>query len=156
MKMRDTLNPSQTYVIPQPEGDLSRAFFKIVVGSTALGLGCMAAAMEALRQDVGGFSFQVSAGTFMAFAVGLAAALLYWKMAARSLAAVRVSSVILSLAGVGGFLYPLRFVPADKMTEIAIGLGAATCAISIGAFLLWRLKRFFDAESAVVETKSVN
>jgi thiosulfate reductase cytochrome b subunit len=144
---------TEVQMMPQPAAALSRGFYKIVMGSTALALGCMAAAVEALRRNAAGFAFQVSVWTFVAFAVGLAAGLLYWKLAARSLLAVRLGTAFLVLAGVGGFLYPLRFVPADKMADIAAGLGLAVCAISMGAFLLWRMKRFFDKDNAAVETK---
>jgi len=153
MKTNEILTQAEVAVIPHPEAALNRDFFKIVVGSTSLGLGCMAATIETLRRDVGGFKFQVSAGTFAAFAVGWAAGLLYWKFAARSRLAARVGAALLLMAGVGAFLSPLRFVPADKMAEISIGLGTAACAISIGAFLLWRLKRFFDADTAALGTK---
>jgi protein-S-isoprenylcysteine O-methyltransferase Ste14 len=142
-----------TEVMPQPEAALSRGFYKIVRGSTALALGCMAAAVQAVGRSAAGFTFQVSVWTFVAFAVGLAAGLLYWRLAARSLLAVRLGTTLLVLAGVGGFLYPLRFVPADKLADIAIGLGMAVCAVSMGAFLLWKLKRFFDKDNAAVEIK---
>jgi hypothetical protein len=153
MNASKALKPISVYEAPEPDSALSRAFLKIVIGSTALGLGCLAAAVEALRQDTGGFAFHVSAGTFVAFAVGLAAGLYYWKLAAKSPLAARVATAFLVLAGIGGFLYPLRFVPSDKMGEIATGLGVAACAISIGAVLLWRLKLFFDADDAAVQTK---
>jgi hypothetical protein len=156
MKPNEVLKSVEADMMPQPEAALSRGLFKIVVGSTALGLGCLAAAIEALRRETGGFTFQVSAGTFVAFSLGLAAGLYYWKLAARSLLAARVGTALLLVAGIGGFLYPLRFVPADKMAEIGIGLGFAVSAISIGAFMLWRLKCFFDADDAAVEIKRIH
>jgi hypothetical protein len=153
MKISETLKPAQIPVMPQPEAALGRGLFGIVLGSTALALGCMAAAIQALRQDAAGFTFHVSLGTFVAFALGTAAGLLYWKLAARSMLAVRLGTAVLVLAGVGGFLYPLRFVPANKRGDVAIGLVAASCAISLVAFLLWKLKRFFDADATSVETR---
>jgi hypothetical protein len=155
MKAKDALRTTELQIMPQPEAALSRGFYKIVLGSTALALGCMAAAAEALRRSASGFRFQLSVGTFVAFAVGMAGGLLYWKLAARSRLALRLGTTFLVLAGIGGFLYPLRFVPSDKMAEIAIGLGFAVCAISTVAFMLWRLKAFFDADNAAVETKKI-
>jgi hypothetical protein len=153
MKAQHTLKPAESNIMAQPEAALSRGFYKIVLGSTALALGCMAAAVQALRRSATGFTFRVSVWTFVAFAVGLAAGLLYWKLAARSVLAVRLGTTLLVLAGVGGFLYPLRFVPEDKWADIAIGLGFAVCAISTVAFLLWRMKCFFEADQAAVEIK---
>ena len=138
-------------MMPQPEAALSRGFYRIMLGSTAAALGGLAAAMQALRRSPAGFAFHFSVWTVVAFAAGLAVGLLYWKLAAKSLLAVRVGTTFLVLAGVGGFLYPLRFVPSDKMAEIGIGLGLAVCAIGTVAFMLWRMKRFFDADHASVE-----
>jgi len=153
MKAKQALKATEIDMMPQPDDPLSRGFFRIVRGSTALALGGMVAALEALRRSAAGFTFHVSVWTFVAFAAGLAAGLLYWRLAARSRLGSRMGTALLLLAGVGAFLYPLRFVPADKMAEIAIGLGMAFGAISMVAFLLWRIKRFFDADNAAVERK---
>ena len=154
--MSENPAPSTTedQVMPPPETTLSRGLYKIVLGSTALALGGMAAALEALRPSATGFGFRISVWTFVAFAVGWAAGLLYWKLEARSRLAGRIGNAFLLLAGLGGFLYPLRFVPSDKKADIGIGLGLAVCALSMGAFLLWRMKRFFDKDNAAVERKS--
>jgi hypothetical protein len=63
---------------------------------------------------------------------------------------------MLLVAGVGAFLYPLRFVRSDKMVEIAIGLAFATCALSMVALQLWKIKLFFDADDEAVEVKKGN
>src|SRR5277367_3314749 len=100
----------------------------------------MAAALQALRSSADGFTFHVSVWTFVA-------------LAARSRLASRMGTALLLAAGVGGFLYPLRFVPANKMGEITIGLSFAVCALTMVAFLLWRLKLFFEADNDAVESK---
>jgi hypothetical protein len=153
MKAMQTLNTKKTDVEHGPESVLSPGLYKIVLGSTALGLGCMAATLEALRPSAAGFGFSVSAWTFVAFAIGLGAGLLYWKLEAGSRLVGRVANAVLLLGGVAGFLYPLRFVPEDKMTDIGIGLGLAVCALSLGGFMLWRLKSFFDKDNDAVESK---
>src|SRR5580658_6805204 len=129
MKPNETLKPAKTKMMPQLEATLGRGLFRIVLGTTVLGLGCMAAALQALQRGSTGFTFRISAGTFVAFAVGSAAGFLYWKLTASTLLAARLGAAMLLVAGVGAFLYPLRFVRSDKMVEIAIGLGFATCAI---------------------------
>ncbi len=153
MKAMQRLNRNGSDVERGPESGLSPGLYKIVLGSTTLGLGFMAATLEALRPSAAGFAFKVSAWTFVAFAMGLAAGLLYWKLEAGSRLVGRIANAVLLLAGVAGFLYPLRFVPEDKMTDIGIGLGLAVCALSLGGFLLWRLKRFFDKDDDAVETR---
>jgi len=153
MKDKHTPEGTETGTILQTEAPISSGFFRIVRGSTALALGGMAAALEALRPSAAGFSFHVSLWTLVAFVLGMAAGLFYWRLTARSRLASRIGTALLLVAGVGGFLYPLRFVPEDKMREIAIGLSLAIGALSLVAFLLWRIKRFFDADNAAVDTK---
>jgi peptidoglycan/LPS O-acetylase OafA/YrhL len=133
------------------EPQTTRGLWRIAAVSTALGLGCMVAAMESLRSGATGFSFRPSLTTLAAFAAGTAAGLFYWKLAGRGGPAARRASFLLTLLGVTVFLYPLRFVPADQLPERAKGLGLAAVAISIGVFLLWRVKRFLDRDDAAVE-----
>lgn len=131
----------------EPEPKSTRDFLNIASLSTALAFGCVAATVESLRGDRSGFSFQISVGTFAAFVVGAVVAIIYWRLALRNSFAARSASFLLALAGIGAFLYPLRFVPSERLPEVAIGLGTATCAISIVVWLLWRVKRFLDADS---------
>jgi hypothetical protein len=153
MKAMQTLNRNKADIEQGPESALSPGLYKIVLGSTALGLGCMAATLEALRPSAAGFGFKVSGWTFVAFAMGLGAGLLYWKLEAGSRLVGRIANAALLLGGVAGFLYPLRFVPEDKMADIGIGLGLAVCALSLVGFMLWRLKSFFDKDDEAAEAR---
>jgi len=126
-------------------------FFKIVTRSTALGFAFAAASIEALRSTPDGFVFQLSAATL---AAGVAGALLtfgYWKLVVRSRRSARWGNVFLALAGSALFFYPLRFVSTRKLPDIAIGLFVAACAISFGAWLLYRVGQFLKADSATVK-----
>ncbi len=128
-----------------------RVFFGIVSCATALGLGVMLASLQALYKDGSGFAFRISAGTIAAFAIGAAAGLVYWRAALRSCFLRRISSLILFAVGAGAFLYPLRFLPGEKLPEVFQGIGAAAVALSILGFMLWRLMRFFDQDAARTE-----
>jgi hypothetical protein len=145
----DTIQP----VKPAPlatqtaEPKSSRDFFKIASISTAIGLGCAAASTESLRSSPVGFSFQITAGTFVAFAVGAAIGFFYWKLIAKSTTAARIGSVLLGLAGIGLFLYPLRFVPSGTLPDLTIGLLIATGALGTVGFIIWRIARFLDADA---------
>jgi hypothetical protein len=153
MKANQMHKPMEALTAAQSESAVSGMFATIVRGSTALGMGCMAAAVASLRSNATGFAFQFSMGTVAAFALGAAAGLVFWKLAGGSRLAARAGAALLLMAGLGGFLYPLRFVPAEHMADIAVGLTVATCAVSIGGILLWRMKRFFDEDDAAVESK---
>jgi hypothetical protein len=143
----ESLKPDGAAEKPDSESKSSRVFFKIASLATALGFGGAAASTASLRSSPVGFSFQLSAATFVAFAVGAAIALIYWKLVASNSKAARRASLLIALAGVGLFLYPLRFVPAGNLHDLAVGLILATCALSIVGFLLWRVKRFLDTDS---------
>ena len=133
------------------EDAADRAFFRIVSWSTALGLGCAAALTASLRSACTGFSLQFSVGTVAAFLGGAAFALLYWKLVFTSRRAARAASVMLLLLALGAFLYPLRYVPVEKLPSVAIGLAAAACVVSAGGIAIYRLARFFNAENAGME-----
>jgi hypothetical protein len=130
-----------------------RLFFGIVSYSTALAFGGMLASLEALYNDTSGFSFHFSVGTLAAFAIGFAVGLIYWRIVSLDAAGgasllLRASSFLLLLGGVAAFLYPLRFLPAEKLHEVLQGLTAAVVALSLIALMLWRLKIFFDQDAA--------
>jgi len=153
MKAKHPLELAEVQEASPGESSVSSVFAKIVRGSTALGLGFMAAAIESLRSKASGFTFQFSMGTVAAFALGAAAGLVFWKLAAGSRLASRAGAAFLLIAGLCGFLYPLRFVPPDHMADTAIGLSVAAGAVSIGGVLLWRMKRFFDEDDAAEVVK---
>ena len=130
MDTTESLKPAAPVGNPESEPKSSRVFFKIASISTALGFGCAAASTASLRSSPVGFSFQISAATFVAFAVGAAVAMIYWKLVASNSKAARRASFLIALAGVGLFLYPLRFVPASNLRDLTIGLILATIALS--------------------------
>ena len=144
----ESLKPNNTAEKSDSESKSSRDFYKIAALGTALGFGAAAASTASLRSSPVGFSFQLSAATFVAFAVGAAVGLIYWRLIASNSKAARRASLLIALAGVGLFLYPLRFVPAGNLHDLIIGLILAACALSIVGFLLWRVKRFLDTDSS--------
>jgi asparagine N-glycosylation enzyme membrane subunit Stt3 len=133
--------------------DSDQAFFRFATGSTAVAFAVVFGAMESLRVSGSGFTFHLSLGTGVAAAIGAAVALIYWKIILRDRATknhlrTRVASILLLLAGVGLFLYPLRFVPKNRLSEISQGLIAAVVVVSAGGCTLWRIKRHLEKDSA--------
>ena len=136
---------------PDSESKNARDFMKIAAASAALGLGCTAAVAASLRGSATGFSFRVSVGTFVTFAVATWIAARNWKLVITKSAAARRAVAFLLVSGAGLFLYPLRYVPSDRLTDIAQRLFFAGCAIGFVGCLLWRLKRFFDFDAKQVK-----
>ena len=126
----------------------TRDLLRIATVSTSIAFAFMAASVEALRNGDSGFFFHVSSRTIIAFMIGaLIPLLVCWALVAKTAAAVRRRSFLWVLAGAAAFFYPLRFLPGEKLPEIAQGLFLAACAISFGVYLLWRLNRFFDRDT---------
>lgn len=134
---------------PQSPNELmDGAFMRIASYSLILGFACLAGAMDSLRSGKTGFYFTISTSTFVAAAIGGAFCLLCWKlMMAGRRWLTRVAAVLLTLCGLGNFLYPLRFVRPPERWQIVEGLCLAICAISVGVALLWSLKQFFEKDA---------
>jgi len=124
----------------------------MVLGSS-LAAGFAVGSLEALQPN---FSFKVSAKTVIAFALGAVMVWIYWTILLNPSKTPRqnrlrwVASAVLFLAGVAGFLYPLRFIAPNNYPDVILGLGAALCGISVVAVLLLACKRFLDKDSESV------
>src|SRR5579863_9016086 len=92
-----------------------RDVMRIIIWGSAVSFGFLAAALQALRPNPAGFTFQVSVITLLAFMVGVGIVFVFWKIVLNRSGGARQRSlrfwaeVILLLLGLGAFLYPLRF-----------------------------------------------
>ena len=137
-----------TIVATKHERDLVR----VMVVGTAISFGFMFALLQTLRVDASGWSFTISLGTAVAFLVGAGLTTGAWVLALRGRGAgqrnpLRLLSPIVLVVGLVGFLYPLRFMPVEKLPDIAIGLCLATLALSIVGMLIWQISRFLEQEA---------
>lgn len=124
-----------------------RDFLRIAAVSTAIGFGVMAGAIQSLRDNGAGFYFTISTWTVLASVAGAGMGLVFWKLIRQGKSSGRTAVVLLLIFGGGGFLSPLRFVTREKLPEIAKGLAIAACIISIGATLLWQVKRSLEDDA---------
>ena len=122
-----------------------------MVWGSSLAFGFLGAALQALRPEPTGFTFRVSVMTFAAFLIGTGIGYVFWKIILNRTGGTRQRSVrffvevLLLLLGVAAFLYPLRFVPADKLPEMFIGLITAVISLSLLAGVLIEVGRFFES-----------
>ena len=132
------------------DAGLERDFRRIVKWSTSLGFGLMVASLEALGPSTAGFSFAITARTGLALVIASAIPFLFWRCVFSDAGLRPHTGRLLffsaAFVGLGGFLYPLRFVPRDKWPDIFRGLGTAMVALSILAGMMWSMKRFFDSD----------
>jgi hypothetical protein len=137
-----------------------RDVFQIIIWGTAVAFGFLAAALQALRPTPAGFTFQVSPLTFFAFAVGTGVFRLFWKIilngsgGARQKSARFWAELALLVLGMAAFLYPLRFVPSEKLPEMITGLVTAAFALSMLGGLLVMAGRFFESDGGENQSSS--
>jgi hypothetical protein len=128
------------------------ALVRVMMLGTALACGAMVASLLALQAGPDGFYFRVSSVSGAGFLAGALAVLWLWKVllsraaSPRQRLARRAAKGVLLLSAVAAFLYPLRFVPKEKLPEIGAGLGLAVIVLSIVGSVLWRIRRFLERE----------
>ncbi len=138
----------------------ARDLRRVIILGTSLGFGCVIGSLEALRPSLAGFTFQITGRSFLAFAIGAVLVFPFWRvifspsLSAHQTASRRWAMVFLAILGLVSFLYPLRFIPNEKISSLLIGLGAALCALTGVAALLWMMKRFLDRDARQNETPS--
>ena len=131
------------------------ALFNIASYGAALAFGVMVATLFALERTPNGLSFKLNAAAIISFLVAAPVTFFYWRLIAR-MATERapeqrrnkfiVFSAGLLLVGVVAFLYPLKFVPAEKRKDVFIGLALAFGCIGGVGVVMWKLRNFLEAD----------
>lgn len=131
-------------------------FRGVVVGSSALGMGALLASLTVVRHGEAGLEFHWSWLAVAAFVAGAALAAGFWRLvfhwsAARDHAAnrrkVMLASGLLLVLAVAAFLYPLRFVAAERRNDVLIGLAVAVLVLSVVGFLIRTIVRWLEEDS---------
>jgi hypothetical protein len=128
----------------------------LVMAASALGLGGMLASLTFLDKGPHGFEFHWSPLALPAFALGIVLSSAYWwivfRMTARS---GRLGPGFLTSASAGvmvlailAFLYPIRFIPAAKRTDVVIGLSLAVLVLGTIGYIIHTMVRWLEQESA--------
>jgi hypothetical protein len=156
--MKNANTAPRALPLDAPAAASERVFFKIAGASTALGLAVLLGSVQAVRISPSGVSFTFTLGTLVAIVCGAVFGWLPWRLAASGLSRAgktswlfRASAALVLLSGIAGCLYPLRFVPAEKLPEVLKGLIVAVCVLSTLAFVLWRLRCFLERDAGQSE-----
>ena len=127
----------------------------IMIGSSALGLGCLLASLTVLDLGHGGIEFHWSNLALIAFPAGAALAAGYWILVFRLGSADETASTrrklysasaFMLLLAFAAFLYPLRFVTPEKRNDVLIGLGTAVVALSCVGYMIRTVVRMLEDE----------
>ena len=131
------------------------ALFNIASYGAAVAFGVMVATLFALDRSPNGLVFRLNALAVIAFLVAAPFAWFYWRLIAR-MATERapeqrrkkfiIFSAGLLLVGVMAFLYPLKFVPAEKRKDVFIGLALAFGCIGGVGFVMLKVRKFLEAD----------
>ncbi|HTI68950.1 MAG TPA: hypothetical protein VMF06_03230 [Candidatus Limnocylindria bacterium] len=134
-------------------GGHGRPLFRIIVYCFALGFAVLLASMETVHSNGTGFGFEIGWRTVALFLAGLVGMTVCFKTLFQSPHPLRrgIAMGIAAVIGVGAFLYPLRFVPAEKLGEIFTGLAIAVGALSTLASVLYAISRFMKADEIRTE-----
>lgn len=133
----------------------TNTLFRIAGVGASLAFGAMVGSLFALKPGTSGFSFELNVPTVIAFLVAAAFAWFYWRLVARMATEKapqprRRKFIIFSagivVVGIVSFLYPLKFVPAEKRPDVFFGLGLATLCLSGIGLVMWKVKRFLEAD----------
>ena len=129
----------------------------IMIGSSALGLGCLLASLTVLDLGKGGIEFHWSNYALIAFPAGAGLAAGYWLLVFRlgekdevesGRRTVYGASIFMLLLAVAVFMYPLRFITPEKRSDVLIGLGIAVCALSCVGFMIRTVVKMLEEEDA--------
>lgn len=129
----------------------------VVIGSSALGLGMLLASLTGLELGTTGFDFHWHISAVPAFLIGAAVAAGYWRLVFRlgagadkrsSRRRLYVASGLLILLAIAVFMYPLRFVAAERRHEVFVGLGVALGALSCLGAMITVAIRMLQADDA--------
>jgi hypothetical protein len=132
-----------------------KTIFRIAGVGASLAFGAMVATLFALKPVPDGLSFVLNVPTVVAFVVAAVFAWMYWRMVERmaleKAPAQRkkkfaVFSVGLLLVGIISFVYPMKFIPAEKRRDVFIGLALAIGCIAGVGFVMWKVRNFLEAD----------
>ncbi len=136
-------------------------FLRMAMLATSAGLGLMLASLASVENVDGAFRFGWNGWVAVAFVVGAGLGVAYWRAALRlglddakspvarkRMRNFRLACVVLGVAAVFAFLYPVKFVRPEKRDEVRSGL-VMVPVIVIPVMSLWYLvKRHIDADAA--------
>lgn len=134
-----------------------RTFRAVIMVSSALGLGGVISSLTLLSRGPHGFEFHWTNLAIPAFVLGVVISCGYWwivfRLSRPTTAGrrnyrflVAASCVMIALA-LGAFLYPIRFIPPQKRTDVIIGLAIAVLVLGTIGYLIHTIVRWLEQET---------
>ena len=132
-----------------------RVFRLLVMVSSALGMGGVISSLTLLSRGPHGFEFHWTGLAIPGFVLGMMVSTGYWAIVFRlsaqsSLRGPRFlafASGIMLVFALVAFLYPIRFIPEQKRSDVVIGLCAAVVVLSTVGYIIHSIVRGLEQES---------
>lgn len=130
-----------------------RPVFRIIVYCLSLAFSVLVASLETVRHGDAGFAFHISWRTLFVLLVSASFFVVCFKAIFHSTRRKlrRAALAVVSMIGLGAFLYPLRFVPLEKFGDIFFGLAIAASLVSAIAAALYGVNRFLNADAEAMD-----
>lgn len=130
-----------------------RSFLRIVRVATAIAFGFTGGVLAGLKNSGSGLVLEFNIWVIPASLVGAAAAWAYWSFILTRLVhrglqqkRFRIYTVLLAVAGLLCFLYPMRYVTSASMSEAVQGVVLAFITVGVIGLLIWAVARLLNRQ----------
>jgi predicted permease len=130
-----------------------RDFLRIVRVATAIAFGLTGGVLAGLKNSGSGLVLAFNVWVIPAMLVGAAAAWAYWSFILTRLVRrqaqqkrFRIYTVLLAVAGLLCFLYPMRYVTRGSMSEVVQGVVLAFMTVGVIGLLIWSVARLLNRQ----------
>jgi hypothetical protein len=131
-----------------------RDFLKIVRWATSVAFGAAGGVLAGLRNSGSGFVLQFNFWVIPAVLGGAAVGWAYWQFVAtrvveresrQNTRRFGIYTVLLAMAGLLCFLYPIRYVVRSSVSDVVQGVVMAFLVVGVVGWLLWSVARLLNA-----------
>jgi predicted permease len=130
-----------------------RDFLRIVRVATAIAFGITGGVLAGLKSSGSGLVLEFNVWVIPAILIGAAAAWAYWSFILTRLVRrqaqqkrFRIYTVLLAVAGLLCFLYPMRYVTRGSMSEAVQGVLLAFLTVGVVGLLIWSVARLLNRQ----------
>jgi predicted permease len=130
-----------------------RDFLRVVRVATAMAFGLTGGVLAGLKNSGSGLELEFNIWVIPAILVGAAAAWAYWSFILTRLVhrqkqqkRFRIYTLLLALAGLLCFLYPMRYVTRGSMSEAVQGVVLAFMTVGVIGLLIWSVARLLNRQ----------
>jgi hypothetical protein len=130
-----------------------RDFLRIVRVATAIAFGVTGGVLAGLKNSGSGLVLEFNVWVIPAILIGAGAAWAYWSFILTRLVSrqaqqkrFRLYTILLAVAGLLCFLYPMRYVTRGSMSEVIQGVLLAFMTVGIVGLLIWSVARLLNRQ----------